>query len=41
LMQVVRFQWRLIQTRPRVGILSTAAIIGLNVGLAWLFVRLS
>jgi len=41
LMQVVRLQWRLIQTRPRVGITSAVVIVGLNVGLAWLFVRLS
>ena len=41
LMQVARLQWRLIRARPRVGIAAAAAIIGLNVGLAWLFVRLS
>ncbi len=41
LMQVARLQWRLIKDRPRVGIISTAVIIGLNVGLAWLFVRFS
>jgi branched-chain amino acid transport system permease protein len=40
LMQVARMQWRLIRARPRVGIAAVVAIIGLNVGVAWLFVRL-
>lgn len=41
LMQVARLQWRVIKSRPRVGIATTVFVIGLNVGLAWLFVRLS
>jgi branched-chain amino acid transport system permease protein len=40
LMQVVRLQWRDIRARPRVGITVAIAIIGINVGVAWLFVRL-
>jgi ABC-type branched-subunit amino acid transport system permease subunit len=40
LMQVVRLQWRLIRARPRVGITVAASIIAINVGVAWLFVRL-
>jgi branched-chain amino acid transport system permease protein len=40
LMQVARLQWRLIRARPRVGITVAVSIIGINVGVAWLFVRL-
>jgi branched-chain amino acid transport system permease protein len=41
LMQVAQVQWRLIRSKPRVGITVVVAILGLNVGIAWLFVRLS
>ena len=39
LMQVARLQWRMIRARPKVGITVTVAIIAINVGVAWLFVR--
>jgi branched-chain amino acid transport system permease protein len=41
LIQVGQRQLELIRARPRVGITVAAVIIGLNVGIAWLFVKLS
>jgi ABC-type branched-subunit amino acid transport system permease subunit len=41
LIQVARIQWGLIRARPRLGISLAAGVIGLNVGIAWLFVKLS
>lgn len=41
LVQVLGIQWWLIKNRPKLGIPLAVGILALNVGLAWLFVRLS
>jgi len=41
LVQAAAVQWDLIKRRPRLGIGIAAGIVALNVGVAWLFVRLS
>lgn len=41
LLQVGRLQLELIRRRPVLGIVSAVVILGVNIGLAWLFVALS
>jgi len=41
LIQITRGHWELIRARPRLGVAVAAIVVGVNVGISWLFVRLS
>ena len=41
LLQVGKLQFELIKQRPVVGSIIVASVVGLNIGIAWLFLRLS